>query len=119
MFSVALLSFARMKRKNLTLYVRMLLNFQMILQGHYFGLQDTPVLLKRLLKSTILPYFFHVITLCFYVRFIYYIQFYCVLRILLSVTYFVISLYFFVISHVLFVISLVLFCYQYTLETLI
>ncbi len=43
-FSVALLSFCMWNAK-ITCYVQMLLNFQMILQGH-FGHKDTPVFSK-------------------------------------------------------------------------
>ncbi len=42
-----------------------ILNFQMILQGHYFGLQDTPCLAKIIKINDFA--IFHVITL-FYVR---------------------------------------------------
>ncbi len=73
--SVTLLSFAYETQKSNFMF-KCFLNFRMILQRSYFGPQDTPVLLKELLKSTILL-FFHVITLSFmYVLFNYTILLY-------------------------------------------
>ncbi len=74
----------------------------MILQGRYFGLQDSPVLLKIIKINDFA--IFHVMPL-FYVRLFNY-------TITVFLQYLYQSHYFFVISHVLFVISHVLFCYQ-------
>ncbi len=77
---------------------------QMILQGHYFGLQDTPVLLKIIKINDFA--IFHVITLSlctFYltINFTVFLQYLLSVVLLLSVTYFCYQSHTFVISHVL------------------
>ncbi len=87
----------------------MLLNFQMILQGHYFGLQDTCLAKKiikindfaifMLLPSLLCVLFNYTILLYFTIFASSHVLFCYQSRTLLSVTYFLLSVtYFFVIN---------------------